>query len=386
MKKFFAFFSIILIVAGCRTIENYYPVIYAPSYVACFDKIPAVFEFSISPYQPNLNKIEGKVMDMNGATVAKLQFQPIDQIEGLNATNPKLKGKQVWRATVGQLLAPGKYKIEIKHKINEISEMETADLEVFKTGIANQSEIDGLLTFLSAYGTNLKINVQPNSGGKIKSNQFRIYLNTDIDKQKPAFEGTQMDEPLELSAKANDVSLQVSWVQPFTNKEIDLFPKKNFPIRQKQPDISSRRQRPQVETEDGTKIKVVVSDIEIFYPIFATSNEKGDKKPEIKLSAKNGTINLKGGTWEWNSDPQVEQEVNENSIKCRITTDLAGSLEKGSDRIDGSISLQLAVTAINPINGKASDTKTELITVPVKITIDRAGSRIPANSGKHLKK
>ncbi|MFH1050121.1 MAG: hypothetical protein V1779_04215 [bacterium] len=359
------------------------PVISYPTYTANFDKIPAVFEFTISPWQgKGANFVEGKVMDMEGKTVARLSCQPLDQIAGSSVTPPTTGGKQEWRATVDQNLDPGKYKIELTHKLHAKSKVETADLEIFKTGLANADELDRNLSFLTVYGGRLNINAQPTSGGKIKSNQFRIYLSTDVDDQRPPFEGLSMEEVLEVGARANNVTLEVTWIQPYTNKEIELFPKKNYQIKQKQPTINARKQRATPDSEDGKKIKVIVQELEIFYPPIGSAAESGSKKAELKISAKNGTVNLKGGSYEFSSEPQVEQEVEENSIKVRITAELSGSLDRGQERIDGTISLELTATAINPFNGKVSDPKKEPITIPIKISIDkRGGGRRPGGGG-----
>jgi hypothetical protein len=354
------------------------PVISYPTYNACFDKIPAVIEFTISPYQKGQNRVEGRVTDMEGKTVARLECQPLDQIAGSNVTAPTQGGKQEWRGTVDQTLDPGKYKVEIIHKLNNRpSKAEPADLEIFETKLANGDELDRNLTFLSVYGGNLKINAQPTSGGKIKSNQFRIYLNTDIDEQREAFQGLSMDQTLEVSARAKTVNLRVSWIQPGTDKEIDLFPQKTYTIKQKQPTINTRKQRPTSESDDGKKIKIIVQDIEVFYPPIGTLAESGTKKASIKIVAKGGTPSLKGGSYEFAGEPQTEQEEEEGSIRVRVTAELTGSLDRGSERIDGVVPIELQVIATNPFNGKVSDVKKETITVPIKITIDKRGGRRP---------
>jgi hypothetical protein len=191
-----------------------------------------------------------------------------------------------------------------------------------------------------------------------------------------------MEEPLEVVARANNVSLEVTWIQPYTNKEVELFPKKTFQIKQKQPTINARKQRASTDSEDGKKIKVVVQELEVFYPPIGTAAETGSKRPKIDITAKNGSPSLKGGAYEFSADPIVEQEVEENSIRVRISTELSGTLDRGSERIDGQITLELKATAINPFNGKVSDVKTEPITVPVKIPIEkkRGGGR-PGGGG-----
>jgi len=358
------------------------PVISYPSYIPDFDKIPAVFEFTISPYQgKGVNGVEGKVLDMEGKTVARLICQPLDQIAGTSITPPTTGGKQDWRGTVDQNLDPGKYKVELVHKLHGKAKTEIADLEIFKTGLANGDELDRNLNFQAVYGAMLKINAQPFSGGKIKSKEFKIYLSTDVDDQRPPFEGLSMEEALEVSARANNVSLEVTWIQPHTNKELELFPKKTYQIKQKQATINARKQRPSSESDEGKKIKIIVQDIEIFYPPIGTTAESGSRKADIKINAKGGALSIKGGGYDFAGDPQIDQEVEGNTIRVRLTAELNGTLDRGSERIDGTVPIELQVTATNPFNGKASDVKKETLSVPVKISIDKRGGRRPGGGG-----
>ena len=358
------------------------PVINAPTYVAGFDKIPAVFEFTISPYQgANANRVDGKVVDVNGTTVARLSMQAVDMIAGLNVVKPSQGGKQDWRATTDQNLAPGKYKIELIHTLYNKPKNETIDLEIFKTGLANAEEIDRNLKFLTVYGANLKINAISNSGSKIKSNQFRVYLNTDIDEQRPPFEGLAMDEPLEVSAKAKEVTLEVTWIQPYTNQEVELYSKTTYPIKQKQPTVNTRKQRVDPSSDDGKKIKISIRDLEISYPPIGTIAETGTNKAKISIVPKNGTVNLKGGSYEFSSDPSVEIEDMDGYLRCNVTAELTGSLERGSEDITGTVTLELHVTGTNPFNGKPSDLRREAISVPVKLRIEKSRGGRPSGGG-----
>jgi hypothetical protein len=344
--------------------------------------LPAIFEFTISPFQgAGANRVDGKVVDVNGTTVARLSLQAVDMIAGMNVTKPTQGGKQDWRATVDQNLAPGKYKVELIHTLYNKPKNETIDLEIFKTGLANAEEIDRNLKFQTVYGANLKINAQSNSGGKIKSNQFRIYLNTDMDTQKPPFEGLSMDEALEVSAKAKEVSLEITWIEPYTRQEVELFSKSSYPIKQSQPRVNTRKQKVDPSSDDGKKIKVSVRDLEISYPTIATSSETASSKAKLNVVPKNGTVNLKGGSYEWASDPTVEIEDMGDYLRCNITGELSGTLDRGSEDITGNISLELQVTATNPFNGKSSDLKRENVQVPVKIKIEKRTGGRPGGGG-----
>lgn len=356
------------------------PVISAPTYVATFDKVEAAFDFQISPYQGTNNRVFGRVLDLNNNVVARLNLTPLDQIAGLDWPKPTQGGKQDWRAILDQTLTPGKYTVEISHQVGGKTKVENLQLEVFDTKLTNANEINTRLTFLSVYGGKIAFTAIPTSGGKIKSNQFRIYLNTDIDQQKPPIEGLTIETPIEISAKSRKLSTKISWIQPGTNKEVVLLPEKDYEIKQKPPDINARKLNSDAVSDDGKKIKIKISNIEILSPIIGSSSESKGKSAIINVKAKNGTVNLKGGAYEFASDPIVDTEVDGTSTKVSITLELSGQLDRGEEEITGNISLELQATAVNPINNATSDTKKEGLTIPVKISIEKQRGRVPSGA------
>jgi len=362
------------------------PVISAPEVVYTFDKIEAAFEFQISPYQGGNNRVFGRVLDVNKNVVAKLNLTPLDQIAGLNWPKPTPGGKQDWKAILDQTLPPGIYTIELSHQVVGKTKVENISLEVFETKITNQDEINARLTFLSVYGGKIAFNAIPASGGKIKSNQFRIYLNTDIDQQKPPIEGLTVEDALEISSNAKKVTTMITWIQPGTNKEITLLPKKTYEIKQKPPDINSRKLNIDASSDDGKKIKIKISNIEILSPIIGTSSESKGKSAIINVKAKNGTINLKGGAYEFSSDPTVETEIDGGSTIVTITAELSGQLDRGEQEISGNITLELQATAVNPINNSISDTRKEPLSIPIKVSIEKKRGGAPGTTKTPVKK
>jgi hypothetical protein len=322
------------------------PVISVPTYSACFDKIPPAVEFTISPYQGRgTNTVEGRILDPDGAVVARLNCQPLEDIASVDVTPPTTGGRQEWRGIVDKELPPGKYKLEITHKLHSKSKIEVVDLEVFPTGLTkdNKREIDTRLDLMTYYGYNIIFNAIATSGGKIKSNQFRIYLTSDQDQQRPPFEGLSMgrNEGLFLSSDINEVSVMISWIQPYTNREVVLYPKKTVPVNQQPPRIITDNLNHQ---ESGTekKIRIRITNISLTKPLTG-----GDAKADIKTNVKNPKIEING--YDIASDPLIEPD-GDNFV---ITMEITGNMERGEDMIFGEVSCVMEATAINPMNGKA---------------------------------
>ncbi len=345
------------------------PVISAPTYIACFNKIPPAFEFTISPFQgKGINSVEARVME-NGTAVARFNCTPLEEIPGVEVTPPTRGGRQEWRAIADQDLSPGKYTVEITHKLFNKPKTETAVLEIFPTGLtkSNKKVIDLKMNNTTLYGYKLAFNAIPTSGGKIKSNQFRMYLQTDQNQQKPPFEGLSMgrDEGLYLDAKSNDVSLMVSWIQPYTNKELILYPKKTVSIKQEAPQILTGNQSVQL-SGTSKRIKIKVSNIALGIPdIGDDPNSTNPAKPTIKVKVQNPKVDITG--YDIASDPIIEKDGN----KYTITIEIRGKMQRGEDMLYGSVSCVMVATAINPMNGKSADGQKK-INIPITYEPEKA--------------
>jgi len=352
------------------------PVISAPTYVACFDKLPPAFEFTISPFQgKGTNKVEARVVE-DGNAVARFTCTPLENIPGVEVVPPTRGGRQEWRAIADQNLSPGKYTIEITHKLFNKTKTEKATLEIFPTGLtkSNKNVIDLKMDNTTLYGYKMIINAIPTSGGKIKSNQFRIYLQTDQNQQKPPFEGLSMgrDDGLYLDAKSNDISLMITWIQPYTNKELVLYPKKTVPIKQEAPRILTGNQSVQISGTEK-RIKIKVSNIALSIP--GIGDEAGTAKPTIKVAVKNPKVDITG--YDIASDPIIEKDGD----KYTITIEIRGKMQRGEDMIYGSVSCVMVATAINPMNGKSSDGQKK-ITIPITYEPEKASGGRRRSGGR----
>jgi hypothetical protein len=347
------------------------PTVTVPDYVASFDKVPAAFQFTMSPYQENQNQLEGKVFDSKGAIVDRLILKPMDEIPGSGATKPIQGGSRDYLATTSTNLSPGKYKVEIDHKLMGKQGAGTLQLEVFPSSLTPESakEIDERFLAYAYYGLSASLNAVPSSGGKIKPDQFRIYITTDQESQRPPFSGLTIspENGLPLKPPAKKLSIKITWVQPFTGKEVEILPLKTYNIKQEEPNIILRNILTDV-SGSATKIKIIVSNIQVNKP--GTGSDK-DAKIEMSVAGEPQIIDGLSG-YNFSIEPSIEGDP-DNGYTLQL--ELSGKLERGQTKVRGTISVNLQAVAINPINGARSDPKKIPLQIPVNFEPDKNRQR-----------
>ncbi|HOV92906.1 MAG TPA: hypothetical protein PLC04_07520 [Candidatus Kapabacteria bacterium] len=346
------------------------PTVSALNYIGTFDKVPLSFDFSIAPFQgEGSNVLEGKIFDSRGAKIDNLLFKPLDQIPG-SGVNPPIKGgSREFRAYTNNPLSPGKYTIELTHSISTRKSVPVAvQVEVFPTGLTDESqkEINNRLSAYSYYGLTAFLNAVPTSGSKIKNDQFRTYLYTDIDQQRPPFVGLTVtsENGVFLKPPATKLNLRITWIQPGTNTEVDIFPLKTFPIKQEEPNIIVRNILTDV-SGTAAKFKVTVSNI----LVSKVQTGIADQDPKIEVSV--GQPSLDGlGSYSPSIEPTIDGDV-ENGYTLRM--EFSGKLERGQTRIRGTINVPLQAVAINPANGVKSEPRKITLQIPINFEPERGG-------------
>lgn len=352
------------------------PTITMPTYLPSFDEVEAVFEFNISPYQPNQNNLTGIVKDKNGNTIARTNFQPLDQIAGLGISEPPSGQSRLYRATIDKSLSPGKYQVELTHQLMSKTEVKKMELEIFPTALTEQSAAN-LKTRMSSfafYGYPLIFNVEPTSGGKIPAKDFRITVKTDANNQYPETNGLGIgsDYGFYFTPDAKEVTLRIAWIQPLTNREVDLFPEATFPIRQEEPSIRSARMSVDPNGPPA-KIRIVITGISVSKP-----QASRDQYANVVLQVA-GAINtdgLKGFTAI--TEPMLDGDAEGN---YRMEFEISGKLERGETKVVGEIVVPLTAVATNPVNGVRSAPATQSLRIPINYEPAREGQRRPGGGG-----
>ncbi|MDX9791853.1 MAG: hypothetical protein RBT61_13570, partial [Candidatus Kapabacteria bacterium] len=348
------------------------PIATTPDYVPTFDKVAAVFECQISPYQPNQNQIEGTVMDAAGNRVASINFVPLDEIAGMNFAKPVPNERRMYRATVDKVLPPGKYEFSVVHRLSgKVSPPENKILEVFPSSLtdASANKIKSEVPIFAFYGYPLVFAAEPSSGGKIKPNEFRIYVTTDNDAQRAPIEGLSVTNAagIRFTPESKRVNIKIAWSQPYTNNEIELF---DFGtnIKQEDPAINVNSVRTSF-SGTSAKFKVSISGITVVPPITGDDT----KKAVVNISIQGEPQKIDGlGQYGFATEPILDGDPDSG---YEIEFEMQGKLEPGQSKIRGTVMLNIVGTATNPVNGVRSDPAQRALTIPIDWEPDRGGQR-----------
>ncbi len=349
------------------------PIATIPDYVATFDKLPAVFECQISPYQPGQNTLEGSVMDAAGNRVASLIFKPLDEIAGLGYSTPVANERRMYRASVDKVLPPGKYEYSVVHRLSgRSSRVESKTLEVFKSSLTDASErkIKTEIPIYAYFGYPLVFNAEPTSGGKIKPNEFKIYVTSDVDNQRAPITGLAVTNQtgIKFTPDARKVNVRIAWVQPYTQQEIDILPTVSYDIRQEEPSINTSSLRVSC-SGTSAKFKVRVTNINVTAP--GTGDDS--KKAVVNLSVKGEVDKLNGLTsYQATTEPSLDGDPENGYV---LEFDVQGKLEPGQSKVRGDFKVTVIGVATNPINNVKSQPEERELVIPIDWEPERGGPR-----------
>ena len=350
------------------------PIATTPDYVPSFDKVAAVFECQISPYQPSQNQIEGTVMDATGNRVASINFIALDDIAGLNYAKPVPNERRMYRATVDKVLPPGKYEFSVIHRLSgKASAPESKVLEIFKSGLTEQSEttIKNNVPLYTYYGYPLSFSAEPSSGGKIKPNEFKIYVTTDADNQRAPIDGLAVSNQngITFTPEAKQLNIKIVWNQPYTSNEVELF-QFSTKIKQEEPIIRTNQARYSFSGASG-KFKVLVQNISVGMPL--TGDET--KKAAVSLSIQGQPEKVDGlANYDFSTEAILDGDPESGYT---VEFEMTGKLEPGQSKIRGTVNLTIVGSAVNPVNGVRSDVTRGTLTIPIDYEPDRGGPRRP---------
>lgn len=341
--------------------------------IATFDQLPAAFEFAIAPFQGvGANQVEAIVKDESGSTVARANLRPLDEIVA-TAAKPAPGGKRTYRAVLDRELPEGKYTILMTHKLGSMpAATAEVDLDVFKTGLIPESE--KLVNFRLGnvgYGDYfLIVNLQPNSGGKIRSEQFRIYLLSDIENQRDPVRGLSVtrENSLFMDCRAKTATFRATWIQPITGVELDIFPAKTVDIKQKRPIISLNFQ-PDVKIITQVKRRYLAKGIFVEKPKDGREREKESFADINVYPSQNIKLDPKIEPYaSVSSDPIIEIEGD----KYNIVFELTFNLPRGVEKVEGNATVSLKAEAVNKCNGKTSSAAEETYIIPVSFELEKS--------------
>lgn len=338
--------------------------------VRTFDKLPAVFQFTISPYMgEGSNRVSGIVKNSSGATVANVIVSPMTQtVNGTPIPAPARGGKREYLGTVDKNLPAGRYTVVMTHTIGGKSIPRETELQVFETKLTDENLkfIKGRFerAYYAIYHMG-NMSIVPASGGAIRSEEFRIYISTDEQgSQVNPIEGLSIPQNRApyLSPKANQVRLKATWKQPETGKEIDILPEMVTDIRLRNPSINLAEKR-EDESQSGGKWRKTIRNIVINAP-----NLDENTKAKVTLKADrpqmegidNSTLNL-----EMSEPREVSAGIYEIELSGTVR------MPAGKSVAEGTISIPLTATAV--AKDKVSSMKS-VLTFSVELRRERGRS------------
>lgn len=323
------------------------PELVMPTYTPTFDKLAGVFEFTAAPWMGS-NQIEGRVVDATNSNVARINFKAMDEI---NSALPKpiSGGKRDYMATVDQVLSPGKYEMIVTHRIGGQVKEERGTLEVFPTELTkNNNDLTNARMEMLYYGEVFPLmSFEPSAGGKIRPENFRVYIINDRDVQKSPIKGLSItrDNSYIFDCNVNTASLKVTWVQPYTDQEVELYNSGTKKVKQKAPTINTSDISVSTDEVGTNRLRITIRNIRIVAPSDGkTETSQADLIVDADKRANLGTLTGQGV--EQFSDVTIVKDGSTYKLEFTVNVNLA----KGIDMINGIANVRVLARARNTCN------------------------------------
>lgn len=319
------------------------------------------FNFTVSPYQGNNNIIAGQVYaetDLN-TPVANVEIKPRSETPPGNGGIREYIGTITKEIMASSSAQPRTYIVKMKHTLQGKFKEETSRLTLYPA--LNEDNIATLTRGLDAfaqYGKNWFFDFVPPSGNKIAPEQFCYYFATDQNAggQGPAckagYKATNEDK-LSLCANVKTASMKIVWKDPVTGKETEVYPYREFKIKQGTPELNVANK--QVIVTGDKKLSIQVSNITVGEAILGCPDDKGEA--QISATTQPPTVTIPGYTI------VVPPQVTVKGKQISFTMELEGKPTK--DGIIGNITVPLTIRATNPLNGAVSNPQTKPIIIEV---------------------
>lgn len=327
--------------------------------VRSFDKLPAAFDFTISPFNgEGGNRVTGEVKNSDGRVVAGIICNPMTvTAAGTPIPAPARGAKREYIGTVDKALPPGRYTVVVTHTIGGKTAPRETELTVFETGLTQENKEYIQRRFERAYYATYHLGNQsivPSSGGTIRPEEFRIYIGTDDQgSQITPIEGLSIppNRAPYLSPKSNKVTMKVTWKQPVTGKEVDVLPLLTADIKLKQPSVNIANKN-ENESQSGTKWRKTISNITIQTPEL-------DQNTKAKVVLKADRPVLNGIE---SSALNIEMSDPRETSPGVWEIELSGTVKMpaGKSVLNGQINIPL--TAVATAKDKSSNAKVTLTT------------------------
>jgi hypothetical protein len=346
-----------MIILSCSSTRDYPNISQETFY--CFSPLPPVF---VSPYLSSPDSIYAKIVE-NG-----MAFKCVPAFENLDDTNEIIYVKHI--CYLSSPLEPGEYTVEITNRIAGNLQTTKAPLIVFEPKINNAEELTTSLGYLTIFGYSISdITFIPDTYGMIPPNQFRIKLMTDEDEDYPPLAGLSIprDKGLFLDASASTFSMKVSWIQPITNKEVEIFSYGPDSISQNSPLVNLNNIITNTEDKGSKKMQVLARNLRIVKPVDGGGD---NSEADIDVTVKGEFTGGLEGKANFIMEPKI-REFPDGSYEIEAMIQVnPGENEK---KIQGFVTLSIQAVAINSVNSVKSTPVNKTYDIPVTYEVEYEG-------------
>lgn len=272
-----------------------------PQNVYLFDKLTPKFTFTAGPFYGN-NFPKGEIVAADG-TSTPLVVERASEAKPQIASNGSMpiqrasagiadeKGKTVeFTARAVQVLKAGTYTIRMKHSSQGDETAQETKLSIFPTQLTvqNRRSLEGRMKSMF-YGGTLSVNLEPDCAGAVPPSEFRTFvsLSTSAQPLTPTI-GLTAKQPLE--AKAKLASVRLVWVSPFTGEEVEILPKLEQPIKQREPDVDLTKSSVAGMEGEWRELKIQVAGIQLSPSVVDVGSKYGTPESIDNVSLVNARL------------------------------------------------------------------------------------------------
>jgi hypothetical protein len=338
-----------------------------PNLVYVFDKIPASFHLSAGPYYGG-NIPRGEIVGADGKAmplaieVSKSQGAVADasgkSAQPLNAEKFE-KGKSIeFTARAANVLPAGEYTIRVRHSSQGDETLEETKLRVFPSQLTKRSAgiFDAKMKSLY-YGSTLALTLEPDSEGVIPASEFRLTMGTSS-KTPETFTGLTGKTPID--ARAKTAFAQLTWISPFSGEEVEIAPKKEQTISQREPDIDLSRASVGSTEGDWEELTLHIGGIIIYPATIDAGSAVGSQSDLVNLSLQ---ASLESG-----DDVEIAKSdlisTGLDSYEAKVV--VRSKLDKQPAEMSGRIKINVGAAMRNPVNGAVSKASAMETDVPFR--------------------
>ncbi len=350
-----------------------------PQNVYLFDKLTPKFTFTAGPFYGN-NFPKGEIIDANGASTplvieratetrpmlasAEKTNADVKTIKALSASNDAVntldKGKAVeFTAKAVQVLKAGSYTVRIKHSSQGDETVQETKLSIFPSQLTaqNRRSLEGRMKSMF-YGGTLSVNLEPDCAGAVPPSEFRTFigLSTGSPTLTPTT-GLQAKQPLE--AKAKLVAVRCTWTSPFTGEEVEILPKLEQPIKQREPDIDLTKAAVTGVEGEWRELKIAVGGLQLSAGVIDVGSKYGTPENIDNISLVNAR--LENAQDVELIDSQLKEQG--NGVYAAVFT-VRSLLLKQPKEMVGTITFGVNAAMRNPVNGTRSGAVSMETSVP----------------------